>query len=94
MLTVESLSAWYGAARILYELSFDVGRGEVVALMGRNGAGKSTTMKAVMGLLAQRKAASRRGFLLMARRRRPGHPSSCSHFSPILPKCPIVPVGA
>ena len=55
MLTVESLSAWYGAARILYDLSFDVGRGEVVALMGRNGAGKSTTMKAVMGLLAQRK---------------------------------------
>ena len=50
MLTVESLSAWYGAARILYDLSFEVGRGEVVALMGRNGAGKSTTMKAVMGL--------------------------------------------
>jgi len=59
MLTVESLSAWYGAARILYELSFDVGRGEVVALMGRNGAGKSTTMKAVMGLLAQRKGVVR-----------------------------------
>src|SRR5215475_2317451 len=59
MLTVESLSAWYGAARILYDLSFDVGRGEVVALMGRNGAGKSTTMKAVMGLLAQRKGVVR-----------------------------------
>jgi branched-chain amino acid transport system ATP-binding protein len=54
MLSVENLSAWYGAARILYDLSFDVGRGEVVALMGRNGAGKSTTMKAVMGLMAQR----------------------------------------
>jgi branched-chain amino acid transport system ATP-binding protein len=48
------LSAWYGAARILYDLNFEVGRGEVVALMGRNGAGKSTTMKAIMGLLAQR----------------------------------------
>jgi branched-chain amino acid transport system ATP-binding protein len=59
MLTVESLSAWYGAARILYDLSFDVGRGEVVALMGRNGAGKSTTIKAVMGLLAQRKGVVR-----------------------------------
>jgi branched-chain amino acid transport system ATP-binding protein len=54
MLTVENLSAWYGAARILYDLNFNVGRGEVVALMGRNGAGKSTTMKAIMGLIAER----------------------------------------
>ena len=42
------------AAQILYDLTLQVGRGEVVALMGRNGAGKSTTMKAVMGLLARR----------------------------------------
>jgi branched-chain amino acid transport system ATP-binding protein len=55
MLSVEKLSAWYGAARILYDLSFEVGRGEVVALMGRNGAGKSTTMMAIMGLIAQRR---------------------------------------
>jgi branched-chain amino acid transport system ATP-binding protein len=54
MLAVENLSAWYGAARILFDLDFEVGRGEVVALMGRNGAGKSTTMKAIMGLIAQR----------------------------------------
>jgi len=54
MLRAEKLSAWYGAAQILYELSFEVGHGEVVALMGRNGAGKTTTLKAVMGLVARR----------------------------------------
>ncbi len=54
ILAVDNLSAWYGAARILYDLSFTVGRGEVVAVMGRNGAGKSTTLKAIMGLIAER----------------------------------------
>jgi branched-chain amino acid transport system ATP-binding protein len=53
-LAVARLNAWYGAAQVLYDVAFTVGRGEVVALMGRNGAGKSTTMKAVMGLLARR----------------------------------------
>jgi branched-chain amino acid transport system ATP-binding protein len=57
MLSVERLNAWYGAAQILYDLNFEVGRGEVVALMGRNGAGKSTTMKTLMGLVAQRDGA-------------------------------------
>src|SRR4030081_2030491 len=54
MLEVQDLSAWYGAAQILYDLSLEVRRGEVVAFMGRNGAGKSTTMKAIMGLMARR----------------------------------------
>ncbi|HEX5213028.1 MAG TPA: ABC transporter ATP-binding protein [Pseudolabrys sp.] len=54
MLIADTLSASYGAARILYDLSFEVGRGEVVALMGRNGAGKSTTMRAIMGLIDER----------------------------------------
>ncbi len=53
-LAVEGLCAWYGAAQILYDVSLTVGRGEVVALMGRNGAGKSTTMRAVMGLIGRR----------------------------------------
>jgi branched-chain amino acid transport system ATP-binding protein len=54
MLSVEDLNAWYGAARILYDLNLEARRGEVVALMGRNGAGKSTTMKAIMGLVERR----------------------------------------
>ena len=53
-LTVDNLCAWYGAAQILYDVSLEVRRGEVVALMGRNGAGKSTTMKTIMGMLARR----------------------------------------
>ena len=53
-LAVEHLNAWYGAAQVLYDLTFTVGPGEVVALMGRNGAGKSTTLKAIMGLLPRR----------------------------------------
>jgi branched-chain amino acid transport system ATP-binding protein len=57
MLVVDGLSAWYGAARVLYDLSFDVARGEVVALMGRNGAGKSTTIKSIMGLMPRREGA-------------------------------------
>src|SRR5260370_35172456 len=59
MLEAENLSAWYGAARILYDLALEVKRGEVVALMGRNGAGKSTTMKAIMGLMARREGSVR-----------------------------------
>src|SRR5437660_3803137 len=54
MLEVERLTAWYGAAQILFEASFQVGRGEVVALMGRNGAGKSTTFKALMAMIPRR----------------------------------------
>jgi branched-chain amino acid transport system ATP-binding protein len=51
MLTIEGLNAHYGRAHILFDVSLTVGRGEVVALMGRNGAGKSTTLKTVMGLV-------------------------------------------
>lgn len=51
MLRVSGLSAHYGRAHILDDVGFAVAEGEVVVLLGRNGAGKSTTMKAVMGLV-------------------------------------------
>ncbi len=51
LLEVRGLRAWYGRAQIVFDVDLQVGAGEVVALMGRNGAGKSTTMKAIMGLL-------------------------------------------
>ena len=55
LLQARGLNAWYGAAQILYDVGLDVRRGEVVALLGRNGAGKSTTLKALMGLVTSRR---------------------------------------
>jgi branched-chain amino acid transport system ATP-binding protein len=55
LLSVKDLSAFYGRAQILFDVGLQVRRGEVVALMGRNGAGKSTTMKALMGVLSQKR---------------------------------------
>ncbi|SDM09361.1 amino acid/amide ABC transporter ATP-binding protein 2, HAAT family [Oryzisolibacter propanilivorax] len=54
LLQVEGLNAWYGAAQILFGVGLQVGRGEVVALMGRNGAGKSTTLKSIAALVPRR----------------------------------------
>ncbi len=54
LLEVAGLDAWYGRARILTGVALDVGRGEVVALLGRNGAGKSTTFRSIMGLVEDR----------------------------------------
>jgi branched-chain amino acid transport system ATP-binding protein len=51
MLSVTGLHAYYGRAHILQGVSLEAREGEVVALLGRNGAGKSTTMKAIMGLV-------------------------------------------
>ena len=59
LLEAKGLEAWYGAAQILYDVDLNVRRGEVVALMGRNGAGKSTTLKALIGMLAKRRGAIR-----------------------------------
>ena len=51
MLSVRDLHAYYGRAHILHGVSLEAAAGEVVALLGRNGAGKSTAMKAIMGLV-------------------------------------------
>jgi len=53
-LTVHNLSAYYGRARALFDVSLEVHPGEAVALLGRNGAGKSTTFRAILGLLKTR----------------------------------------
>lgn len=50
-LEVRDLNAGYGLARVLFDVGFEAREGEVVALLGRNGAGKSTTLKAIMGLV-------------------------------------------
>lgn len=59
ILRVCELEAWYGESQALHGVSFDVAEGEVVTLLGRNGAGKSTTLKAIMGILASRKGSVR-----------------------------------
>jgi len=54
-LEVANLHAWYGESHILHDLSFSVAKGEVVTLLGRNGAGRTTTLRAIMGLTGARR---------------------------------------
>jgi len=54
VLSVRHLQASYGAAQVLFDVSLDVGAGEVVTLLGRNGMGKTTTIRSIMGLLRPR----------------------------------------
>lgn len=51
MLSVANLQAGYGAAKVLFDISFEIGEGEVVTLLGRNGMGKTTTISAIIGLI-------------------------------------------
>ncbi|ARS89546.1 ABC transporter ATP-binding protein [Natrarchaeobaculum aegyptiacum] len=50
LLVVDSIDTYYGESHILFDLSLSVGRGDIVALVGRNGAGKTTTLRSIMGL--------------------------------------------
>ena len=51
LLKIDNLHAWYGKSHVLHGVNFEVGQGEIVALLGRNGSGRSTTAKAIMGLV-------------------------------------------
>jgi branched-chain amino acid transport system ATP-binding protein len=51
MLQIKSLNAWYGASHVLQDISIEVAKGEIVCLIGRNGAGKTSTLKSIMGLM-------------------------------------------
>src|ERR1700689_5641969 len=54
MLKVSALEAWYGESHILHGVELTVQEGEVVTLLGRNGAGRTTTLRAIMGLIGAR----------------------------------------
>lgn len=58
-LEVRNLEAWYGESHVLHDLSFTVASGEVVTLLGRNGAGRTTTLRAIMGLTGARRGSIR-----------------------------------
>ena len=54
LLDVRDLHAWYGESHVLHGMTFSVRKGEVVTLLGRNGVGKTTTMRAIMGIVQKR----------------------------------------
>ena len=54
LLDVDNLQAWYGESHVLHGIKFNVRKGEVVTLLGRNGAGKTSTLKSIMGMIAKR----------------------------------------
>ncbi len=67
LLAVESLSAGWGEAIVLQDISLSVGEGEALALLGRNGAGKTTLISALMGVARQRAGSIRLGGVVLDR---------------------------
>jgi branched-chain amino acid transport system ATP-binding protein len=68
LLSVKDLQAWYGESHVLHGVDFEVRPGEVVTLLGRNGVGKTTTLKAIMGIIESRAGSVRyEGTELIAR---------------------------
>ncbi|CAN1511161.1 LivF ABC-type branched-chain amino acid transport systems, ATPase component [Burkholderiaceae bacterium] len=67
MLEVENLHAYYGKSHVLHGVNFTVGEGEVVSLLGRNGSGRSTTAKAIMGLVQAKGTVRWRGQSLLGK---------------------------
>jgi branched-chain amino acid transport system ATP-binding protein len=61
LLEVKALEAWYGESHILHGMEFSVGAGELVTLLGRNGAGRTTTLRALLGLVDRRAGSVRLG---------------------------------
>jgi branched-chain amino acid transport system ATP-binding protein len=59
LLRVQGLNAWYGESHILHGIDFEVRKGELVTLLGRNGAGKSTTLKSIIGIVRRRSGSIR-----------------------------------
>ncbi|HYF21685.1 MAG TPA: ATP-binding cassette domain-containing protein, partial [Ramlibacter sp.] len=54
IISIDDLNAWYGESHILHGVDLHVNEGEVVCLLGRNGAGRTTTLRAIMGLVGKR----------------------------------------
>src|SRR6202008_809873 len=55
ILSVRGLEAWYGESHVLHGMSFDLKPGEVITLLGRNGAGKTTALRSIIGVLRKRR---------------------------------------
>lgn len=54
LLTVKNLQAWYGESHVLHGVNLHVDEGEMICILGRNGMGKTTTLRTIMGILRKR----------------------------------------